>query len=315
MKIGLVLGGGGIAGFTYMTAVLRALETTTDWDPRNADVIVGTSAGSVVAGHLRGGRSTAESLDLILDLPSTPESMLHLRRVSGKEGAQRHLRLLPSSPALVVQEALRGPGLRPARLVSGLLPSGHVRTADIARGMKALHGAAWPDRDLWIAAVRLSDGELVMFGRDRTDLTVGTAVQASSAIPGFFHPVEVGGRRYVDGGVHSPVNAESLIDRDLDLIIVIAPMSVASRSKSWLLPNGALRLLWKRQSDREVRALRRAGHNVLYVEPTYDEARAMGPTLMDPARVASVINRTTEQTCRALASNDVLSQMDVLRAS
>lgn len=315
MKVGLVLGGGGITGFTYMTAVLRALETTADWDPRDADVIVGTSAGSVVAAHLRGGRSTTESLDQILELPTEPDSMIRLRRIGGREGAQRGLSFLPASPALVVQEAMRGIGLRPARLVSGLLPSGHVGTRDIARGLRVMHGAAWPDSDLWIAAVRLSDGELVMFGRDRSDLTVGTAVQASSAIPGFFHPVEIGGRRYVDGGVHSPVNAESLVDRDLDLIIVIAPMSVDNRSRSWLLPNGALRMVWKRQSDREVRALRSAGHNVLYIEPTHDEARAMGPTLMDPGRVAEVISRTTEETCRALGRTELSGQLNVLRAA
>src|SRR5437763_1833905 len=52
------------------------------------------------------------------------------------------------------------------------------------------------------------------------------AVAASCAIPGYFHPVEINGEVYVDGGVHSPTNAGVLRGHELDLVLVSSPMSV-----------------------------------------------------------------------------------------
>ena len=73
-------------------------------------------------------------------------------------------------------------------------------------------GAVWPERPLWVCAVDLDSGERIVFGRDGVDAPIGVAVQASSSIPGFFRPVEHGGQRYVDGGVHSPTNADLLAE-------------------------------------------------------------------------------------------------------
>ena len=83
-KIGLVLGGGGIAGFAYLTTTLSVLQQITGWDPRTADVIVGTSAGSNMGGFLRGGTPIGESLDDIMTLPANPRSMERLRELSGR---------------------------------------------------------------------------------------------------------------------------------------------------------------------------------------------------------------------------------------
>ncbi len=311
-KIGLVLGGGGIAGYAYLATTLTVLQGITGWDPRCADVIVGTSAGSNAGAFLRAGTPIGESLDDIMTLPTNPRSMERLRELSGRE-QDRELRVLPTSIKMTVREALRGPLLRPGRIVSGLLPPGNIRTDSLGDRMIELHGDTWPEQDLWITAVRLEDSERVVFGRDRKDLGVGTAVEASSAIPGFFRPVRINDFRYVDGGVHAPTNADVLIDRDLDLVVLIAPMSVDSYTNGWRTVNGALRLFWRNQVQREADQLRDAGHNVMVLEPTLDEARAMGPTLMDPTRIVNVVLQTSSAARAAITEADLGEELAILR--
>jgi len=313
-KVGLVLGGGGIAGFAYLTTTLSVLQQITGWDPRNADVIVGTSAGSNIGGFLRGGTPIGESLDDIMTLPANPRSMERLRVLSGRE-ADRTIRLFPTSLSMVAREALRGPFMRPSRLVSGLIPNGNIRTDTIGDRMIDLHGTEWPTDELLITTVRLQDSKRVIFGLDRSDVDVGTAVEASSAIPGYFKPVTIDGYRYIDGGTHSPTNADVLIDRDLDLIIVAAPMSVDNPKTGWMTTNGALRLYWRNQVHREVDALREAGHRVLLLEPSIDEARSMGPTLMDPTRIVNVVMQTSSAARAAMTETKLGAELEILRTA
>lgn len=313
-KVGLVLGAGGIAGFAYLTTALSVLQQLTGWDPRNAEVIVGTSAGSNMGGFLRGGTPIGESLDDIMTLPANPRSMERLRELSGRE-ADRTTRLFPTSLKMAVRETVRGPFMRPSRLISGLLPNGNIRTDTIGDRMFELHGSNWPEQDLYIAAVRLQDSERVVFGRDRTDIAVGTAVEASSAIPGYFRPVTIDSFRYIDGGTHSPTNADLLADRDLDLIVIVAPMSVDSYSNGWMTTNGALRLFWRSQVQREVAELEALGHTVLLLEPSIDEARSMGPTMMDPTRIVNVVLQTSSAARSAITDEKFDSQLAILRAA
>ena len=179
--------------------------------------------------------------------------------------------------------------------------------------MIELHGDAWPEDELLITTVRLHDSERVVFGLDRTDIDVGTAVEASSAIPGYFKPVAIGGFRYVDGGTHSPTNADLLIDRDLDLIVVVAPMSVDNIATGWMTTNGAFRLYWRNQVQREVVDLRSAGHRVLLLEPSIDEARSMGPTMMDPTRIVNVVLQTSSAARASMTEAKLGEELAILR--
>lgn len=311
-RIGLVLGGGGIAGFAYLTTTLTVLQQITGWDPASAEVIVGTSAGANVGGLLRGGTPIGESLDDIMTLPTNPRSMERLRVLSGRE-ADRTTRILPTSVKMASRELLRGPFLRPSRVVSGLLPNGNVRTDTIGDRMIELHGTQWPDEKLWVTSVRLHDSERVVFGRDRFDVDVGTAVEASSAIPGYFRPVTIDGFRYVDGGTHSPTNADLLCDLGLDLIVIAAPMSVDNYTTGWMMLNGGLRLYWRAQVQAEVDALRKAGNEVLLLEPSIEEARSMGPTMMDPTRIVNVVLQTSSAARAAITQSKLGSAIEILR--
>lgn len=315
-SIGLVLGAGGLAGFAYETACLAVLQRLSSWDPRTAEIIVGTSAGAGVGATLRGGVAAEASLERMLSVPANPRSMARLRELSGREQQTTllsRLRFAPSAPGMAMREAIRGPFARPVRLTAGLLPNGIVRTDTIGDRVSELHNGVWPESSLWITAVRLSDGELVVFGRDRTDVSVAEATEASSAIPAYFKPVVVDGERYIDGGVHSTTNANLLTDHELDLVVVIAPMSGRSLGAMARSLNGAVRMACKWQTDREVRQLRERGTEVLVLEPSLEEMRAMGTTLMDPTRVITTVLQTSSATNTALSESDVGPQLDMLR--
>ena len=55
MKVGLVLGAGGVLGGAWLTGALDALARETEWDPASAEYIVGTSAGSMIGALVASG--------------------------------------------------------------------------------------------------------------------------------------------------------------------------------------------------------------------------------------------------------------------
>src|SRR5437763_10521699 len=164
-RIGLVLGAGGSVGHAYHSGVLAALEEI-GWDARTAEVIVGTSAGSVVAAYLRAGMSGGDLSAATRRRPLSAEGAALLTRA----GRGRAL----ETPGLQHADVAGGPaaadlllrpwGVRLGTLAAAVLPAGKVSTEPIAAQVRAVFGDAWPDRPTWICAVRLSDGRLVAFG-------------------------------------------------------------------------------------------------------------------------------------------------------
>jgi NTE family protein len=199
-------------------------------------------------------------------------------------------------------------------VAAGLLPAGTVPTGVIAEGLAPLFMDGWPSKPLWICAVALADGRRVVFGQEGSPKAdVGEAVAASCAIPGFFAPVEIDGVRYVDGGVHSPTNADLLKDEGLDLIVVSSPMSSAGRR---LRPAADLPMRqWSRlQLDREAATLRRRRVRVIAFQPTPDDLAAMGVNAMDPGRRAAVTAQVRSSTMARLERADVRERLAPLGA-
>jgi NTE family protein len=305
-RIGLVLGAGGIAGHAFHAAVLDALAAVTRWDPDTAEVVVGTSAGSGIAALLRGGMSPADMARRAAGEPLSPAGARLARRPVGMRaaaGVAPRAAFAPSAPERFLHAALRPWGARIGTLVSAALPEGRVPTERIVAGLRRIFpDGAWPDRQLWLCAVRLHDGRRVVFGRDPGAIAEGCgvpdAVAASCAIPGFFTPVRIGGVRFVDGGAWSPTNADLLAGLGLDLVVVISPMS-ARRTIPAVSIDGAVRAACRLQLTQEVVRVRRRGTPVVVIEPGAEELEALGSSTraMDPQRAPSIV-RTVRETMR-----------------
>lgn len=312
-SIALVLGAGGVIGGAYHAGTLAALAEVTGWDARDADLVVGTSAGSGVASSLRLGISPADHLRRAQDLepddsmPDLDPALPRQRVTLPDHPGFRPLDLLrPTAPFLLVSSVLAPGPIRPG-LLSGLLPRGRVPTTILGDRVRAGLGDRWPDAPTWVCATRARDGKRVVFGRDDVDDTdLGTAVEASSAVPGYFEPVRIGAHHYVDGGAFSATNADLVAGLGFDLVVVISPMSAvpgALRFPAVLDPKRSSRSLHARTLAREVAALRSRGTPVLVLQPTVEDLTVMGGDALDNA-AAPPVARTAHRSVTALLGRD-----------
>lgn len=263
-RIGLVLGAGGTAGEAFHRGVVRAMDDL-GVDARATEVIVGTSAGALVAASLRRSAPARPS-------PAAP------RR--GRPGRSRRGLLL--ALARRPRQGLNGLLLRPE------FTTGRVDVGFIAERLRRLHGTAWPAPELWIVAVRRRDGRRVVFGSPGAPATdVGSAVAASCAIPAYFAPIRIDGVDYIDGGVHSPTNADLLAGRDLDLVVVSSPMSVDVRLARPRV-DLPIRLRFRQLLRGETWTLRRHGLQIVTIEPDTATLQAMGLNPMSARRIDEV---------------------------
>jgi NTE family protein len=310
-SVGVVLGAGGIVGAAYHAGVLTALAEA-GFDARDADLIVGTSAGSAVGATLRAGFPPLDLAPRNLGEPISDEAASIVGRTGGPPNLDLRPRPfsrapLPSSPKLLFRSARH-----PTKVLAGLLPTGTIATDVIGERISMMYGErSWPEQPLWICAVDLEHGDRVVFGRDAPDTTVGVAVQASSSIPGFFRPVEHDGRRYVDGGVHSPTNADLLAEQGFDMVLIVSPMSATRLAHGALLPNA--RPVHARRLASEVDRLRRSGTPVLTFQPTPDVVSAMGRNSMDSGRRVTTTMAALASSRDRLADPRVAERLELLR--
>ena len=325
ISIGLVLGAGGVLGGAYHSGALAALADSTGWDPRTADLIVGTSAGASTAAALRGGLAAPDHLARATGRPPSPEGATLTSafpdRISLPEAAEAGSRppwgYLPQAPWLVGPALLRPGRSRWGVAVAGLLPAGRLPTTVMGERVTALHADRWPDSPTWIVAYRTRDGRRVVFGRDDVEVPdLATAVEASSAVPGRFQPVRIASGRYIDGAVFSPSNVDVVAGLGFDLIVVSSPMtsvpgafrpdnSLGARARAW--STGLL--------SGEVAAVTAQGTPVLVLEPGADDMtlmRAPGPEYDRGPGVAesayrSVLERLDDPT--ASSSVGLLNQL------
>jgi NTE family protein len=323
--VGLVLGAGGTVGHAFHAGVLAALEADCGWDARSADVVLGTSAGSVVASMLRAGFSAG---DLAARARGEPMSAAGERLVAqARTGSPPRLPRLPprarprgtragmASPARV-RRALREPWrASPASMAAAMMPAGEVSTELITLPLQSFFGTSWPPAPTWVVAVELDTGRRVVFGRAGSpSVAIADAVAASCAIPGYFEPVTIEGVRYVDGGVASPTNADVLRDVDLDLVVVSSPMSTAGGTRQ-VRPDSPLRHLARLALGREVARLRRRGVRVVTFQPSAPDQAVMAGNPLDAAKRRPVCEQAMATTSRRLRRQDLRDQLAPLFAS
>ena len=275
MTYALVLGGGGVTGIAWETGLLRGLRQA-GIDLTAADLIVGTSAGSVVGAQVATGASLEE---------------LYLRQVTLDHG--RHERP-PDLGPLLKFFAARGaePGelraqSRPSREVLAWI-GGQARAASTkvseASRIKVIEGRLpvheWPDRRLLITAIDTADGSLVVWER-ASGVPLPLAVASSCAVPWVYPPVGIKGRRYMDGGMRSATNAD--LASGHELVLVVAP--TAGQGSPVL--------------DEEVAELRAAGARVEVIVPDRAAVEAIGPNPLDPAHRAAAAEAGAAQAAAA----------------
>jgi NTE family protein len=253
----LVLGGGGVAGIAWITGLLFGLSEE-GVDLRNADLILGTSAGSAVAAQLGSPLSLEELYRRQVD------PALQTREITPDPRLlEQLLEAFPTVPASrdraelmhkVGQWALRAPTVTEAE-----------RRFVIADRLPA---HAWPDRPLRITAVDTESGEISIFDRDSGTHLVD-AVAASCAVPGVWPPVTIDGRRYMDGGVRSSDNAD--LARGYGRIVILSP--------NGLRADEIVAFPLREQLD----TLKNAGAKTYVVEPNQSSRTAIGINPLLPA--------------------------------
>jgi NTE family protein len=249
-------------GGAWLVGALDALAGETGWDPGGADRVVGTSAGSMIAALLGSGvppwfmraHSSGESFEGLVDAEGRPAAEAD-RAAGAVFRLHRGLPPLPGPGSLpmAVRTLLDPRRHAPTALAAGWIPAGLISTQPLRDTVRRVVPFGWsPHPGLWVVACDYSNGRRTVFGRD-AEGDLADAVAASCAIPGFYRPVRIHGRRYVDGGVCSASNADVLRREGLDLAIVLNPLSGRTGIA------GRLR--------REARKLLEAGTDVLLIEP------------------------------------------------
>jgi NTE family protein len=284
----LVLGGGGILGEAWMSALLAGLEDATGFDGRECSGYVGTSAGSIVASALAAGIDSRARLGALPEQPAVADD-----DTQATSPLARTLELVADASG-VVTGPLAAVGLRSTEVGGALLrraalarvPDGRRSLAHLRRELERA-GAEWDGR-LLVSAVEVETGRRVMFGEPGAPaVPVGTAVEASCAIPGVFRPVVAHGRHYVDGGVWSPTSLDRAPAQRGDAVLCLNP--TGSMRPGRAAPFGGLGLVSRSLAAVEALALERRGVHVTTVSPDAASLTAMGPNLMDPAPRRQVI--------------------------
>jgi NTE family protein len=177
VKIALALGGGAARGFAHI-GVIKALEA----QGIVPDIVVGTSAGSVVGSMYAYGYNgfTLQKMAMEMDEASISDWALPF---------------FSKSPGVLKGEALQ------------------------AYVNKAVHNQPIEKLKIPFGAVAtdLKTGQPILFRRGNT----GMAVRASSAVPSVFQPVSIGGKTYVDGGLVAPVPVRFAKEMGAEFIIAV----------------------------------------------------------------------------------------------
>ena len=242
----LVLGGGGVTGIAWSLGLLAGWAEE-GLDVADADLVVGTSAGAVVAAQLSTGCDPRE---------------LYAEQLAGPGGESaaslNKRRLLRMAPAM-----LRAPRSQRARARIGKVA---LRTPTVSEQERRTIMASrlpshdWPERNLRITAVNAASGELRAFERD-DDVPLVDAVAASCAVPGVWPPMTIAGQRWIGGGVRSATNLD--LAHGYDRVLLIAPMSYGTASS--------------------LRALRQTAQ-VVAIAPEKSARKDFGNNPLDPAR-------------------------------
>lgn len=261
MKRALVLGGGGAVGIAWETGIVAGL-LEDGIDVRDTDLIIGTSAGSVVGSHLAHG---ADPPDLMEQQHQPRESRALGDRAPDRSGAVAVFQAWASFDEMTPEHC--------AEIGRLALAAETMPEEQWIAGFEGDRWPGWPEKPLLAMAVDCESGEFRAFDRN-SGVPIEKAVAASCAVPGLFPPVTIDGRRYTDGGVRSGTSADLAQHIAPDIVLIIAPMGARP---------GGIGGLIARQLVREKGVLEGAGAQVRLVQLDAAALEAAGPNFLDPA--------------------------------
>jgi NTE family protein len=310
-RIALVLGAGGVLGAAWMTGALACLADRLPCPPGDVDLVVGTSAGSVLAAALR-CRAPFEEIAAWQRGQATgllTESVA----LAAQDGPLPPLPRMRFGSVPLARAALLTPHRVPPWVgASAWLPHGRARHTALRSLITGLQqrdaGSGWVDQPTWISAVDYDTGQRVLFGRGGAPpAALPEAVVASCSIPGWYEPAVIGGRRYVDGGVRSMTSLDALGGTDVEEVYVLAPLASTETDhplQPHLRMERGLRQVLTHVVIRQAKALAARGKQVTLLTPGPRDLAAMGINPMDPRRRQAVLDLSYRTSAEALAGLD-----------
>ncbi len=251
----LVLGGGGVTGVAWEIGLLAGLAEQ-GADLAAADVVIGTSAGSLVGAGLASG----EDLEALYKGQLAPPD----GQPPAKLGFANTARLAGIMLGSRDQARAR---IRMGKLALKAKTESEATRRAIFAGL--LEGRAWPGQ-LRITAVDAQSGDFTVFDASGP-ASLLDAVGASCAVPGAWPPVTIGDRRYIDGGMRSAANAD--LAAGYERVVIIAPIAQGV---------GAMAGATRQAAD-----LTAAGAQVILAKPDPAAVKAIGRNVLDPSHRAA----------------------------
>ncbi len=273
MTRALVLGGGGPVGIAWESGLIAGLARG-GVDLGKADFTMGTSAGSFVGARLAMGADPVTLADPIL---AEAERTAAAPRDSGSRAPADLSKLMDLMAE--TRSGRRNPAEVRAEIGAFALaaetPGEAEFIASFGRTFADLPETAWPERGFACTAVDALDGAFRMWTK-QSGVGVTRAVASSCSVPGVYPPVTLAGRRYIDGGMRSPTNADMAAGYDLVVVVALRLGAAAGAAAGGI----------EAQFDQEIESLKEGGATVVVLTPDDASVEAFGPNLMDFRRRA-----------------------------
>jgi len=260
-----------VAGVAWETGIVAGLAEG-GIDVADVDLIVGTSAGSIIGSQLASGKSAQEMLEDLL----SPEA----------NAIATQLEFDPPTLFAIFQKWSAFEQITDAGCaeVGGMAIAAKTMTEEAwVESFAERFAGEWPDQPLVVTAVDAETGAFQTWDRE-SGVPMELAVASSCTVPGLFPPVTISGKRYMDGGVRSGTNAD--LAEGHETILIIA--ALGGRPEN-------IGPICKRTAEAEAAALSADDSQVELHFMDEGSLEAVGPNMMDPTRTQITAEAGIEQ--------------------
>jgi len=310
-RTAMVFGAGGTVGIAYHAGVAKALADA-GVHPAEADLVVGTSAGSVMGAIVRSGHDLETVWTMARDnrhpfLDDEPAFRPDVLFKQAWRTPMGFARRVVGSGYVLQRSAMRWPPVSPPLSLQRWYRAGLASTSEQRSELAGWMGEDWPEQDLWLCTVDIVTGRRLVLGQPgRPRPALPDAVRAASAVPGLYPPVRIGRRLLVDGAAHSSTNVDVAVAAGAERIVVAAPLAF-DHSDPPALHLRIAREHFDRKLEKELAAAQRAGVEVLVIRPNAEQASVQGLNLMRSdghGEVAELAYLHTAATLRSTEGRD-----------